>query len=125
HMRERMQRNLLATLLCSQGVPMILAGDEMGRTQGGNNNAYCQDNEVSWLDWDLGAEGQDMLAFTRRLLRIFHAQPVLRRRSFFREPHASDRPGEVTWLRPEGGPMTDADWQDGSNHVLGMLVPAR
>src|SRR5437773_12523276 len=82
-LRARQQRNFLATLFCSQGVPMLLAGDELGRTQRGNNNAYCQDNEVSWIDWDLGAQGEAMLAFTRRLLRIFHSQPVLRRRSFF------------------------------------------
>jgi isoamylase len=125
HMRVRMQRNYLATLVFSQGVRMLLGGDELGRTQRGNNNAYCQDNEISWYDWDLTPEALDLMAFTRRLLGIFHAQPGLRRRSFFGDAPLSDGTKEVTWLRPAGGEMTDAEWQDPDNHVLGMLTLGR
>ena len=83
-LRDRQVRNLLATLLVSQGVPMLPAGDELGRTQRGNNNAYCQDNELSWLDWNLDDRRRALLGFTRRLVRLRLAQPVLQRRRFFR-----------------------------------------
>src|SRR5204863_6618779 len=82
-LRSRQQRNFLATLILSQGVPMLLAGDELGRTQRGNNNAYCQDNEISWIDWKLDPQRRDLLEFTRLLMRLFHQHPVLRRRKFF------------------------------------------
>ncbi|HVL82061.1 MAG TPA: glycogen debranching protein GlgX [Actinomycetota bacterium] len=122
-MRERMKRNMLATLIFSQGVPMLLGGDEIGRTQRGNNNAYCQDNEISWFDWDLDPADRELLAFTKRLIAIHNANPVLRRRSFF-----TGRPGaggvrDIHWLRPDGEEMTDADWASPVNHVLGMLMP--
>jgi len=82
-LRERQKRNFMATVLLSQGVPMICGGDEMGRTQHGNNNAYCQDNEISWLSWNLQRRGRDLLAFTRRLIDFRRRHPVLRRRLFF------------------------------------------
>jgi isoamylase len=122
-MRERMRRNFLATLVFSQGVRMLLHGDEMGRTQGGNNNAYCQDNEISWVDWDLSPQDRDLLAFTRETLRIFRSNPVLRRRSFFTgRPLAGEQTKDITWVRPDGLEMTDGDWGDAENHILGMLI---
>jgi glycogen operon protein len=122
-MRERMKRNFLATLVFSQGVRMLLHGDEMGRTQHGNNNAYCQDNELSWVNWDLFPQDRDLLAFTRETLRIFRSNPVLRRRSFFTgRPVAGEQTKDITWVRPDGDEMTDADWSDADNHILGMLL---
>jgi isoamylase len=119
-MRERIKRNFLATLACSQGVPMLCAGDEMGRTQRGNNNAYCQDNDISWVDWALDERRRELLAFTRKVFAIRAANPTLRRRRWFRGDAV---PGikDVTWLRPDGAEMTDDDWRDGGSHVLGML----
>jgi glycogen operon protein len=124
-MRERIKRNFLATLLLSQGVPMIVAGDEMGRTQRGNNNAYCQDNEISWIDWDLGARDHRLLAFTRRLIEVFHANPAFRRRGYFTGRPLGDGLKDLAWIRPDGREMTDEDWSDQSNQVLGMLVDGR
>jgi glycogen operon protein len=120
-MRERISRNFLATLACSQGVPMLCAGDEMGRTQRGNNNAYCQDNEISWVDWAVDERRRELLAFTRKVFAIRAANPALRRRRWFRGDAA---PGikDVTWLRPDGNEMTEEDWRDGGSHVLGMLT---
>jgi isoamylase len=110
-LRERQMRNLLATLLLSQGVPMILGGDEIGRTQQGNNNAYCQDNEISWYDWSLDERAQRLLDFTRRLLEIRRQHPSLRRRKFFqgRPIHGSEI-HDITWLRPDGSEMTEKEW---------------
>ncbi|HEX6106440.1 MAG TPA: hypothetical protein VFZ26_12715, partial [Gemmatimonadales bacterium] len=122
-MRERIKRNLLGTLAFSQGVPMISHGDELGRTQQGNNNAYCQDNPLTWIDWRLTPLEQQLLEFTRAVLAIRGANPVLRRRTFFR--HEARGPGsgkDLAWLRPDGEEMTDVEWNDGSNHVLGMLI---
>jgi isoamylase len=116
HIRERVKRNLLATLAFSQGVPMISHGDELGRSQRGNNNAYCQDSPLTWIDWRLSKENQELLEFTRKMFAIRAAIPLLRRRAFF---HAGK---DLTWLRPDGLEMTDADWKDGSSHVLGMLI---
>jgi isoamylase len=109
--RERQKRNFLATLLCSQGVPMILGGDEIGRTQHGNNNAYCQDNEISWLDWDLDDAARDLLEFTRRVIHLRKGHPALRRRRFFQgiEVRGSDIP-DITWLTPDGQEMSDDEW---------------
>jgi isoamylase len=120
-MRERIKRNFLATLACSQGVPMLCAGDEMGRTQRGSNNAYCQDNDISWVDWALDERRRELLAFTRKVFAIRAATPALRRRRWFRGDAA---PGikDVKWLRPDGNEMTDEDWRDGGSHVLGMLL---
>ncbi len=122
-LRDRTARNLLATLACSQGVPMLAAGDEFGRTQRGNNNAYCQDNEIGWVSWELDTRGAELLAFTRELFALRRRHPVLRRRSFFRgAPVAGDGTKDVTWLRPDGGEMTVVDWRRPDAHALGMLV---
>jgi glycogen operon protein len=121
--RERMKRNFLATLILSQGVPMISHGDELGRTQRGNNNAYCQDNEISWIDWSLGRSQRELLEFSRNLIGIFHSNPVLRRRKFFRgRPLSATGEKDVYWIRADGHEMTDADWQNEGNHLLGMLI---
>ncbi len=122
-LRARQVRNFLATLLLSQGVPMIAAGDEMGRTQGGNNNAYCQDNETSWIDWSLDDERRGLLAFVERLIRFRAAHPVLRRRAFFqgrklRGASVSD----IHWFDPAGQEMTDADWTAPHARALGVLL---
>jgi isoamylase len=121
--RRRQMRSFLATLVLSQGVPMLSHGDEIGRTQRGNNNAYCQDNEVTWMDWDLEDWQQELLEFTRRLIAIRQASPVLRRRHFFTGQvvgHGGLK--DVTWLAPGGTEMTDADWRNAGNHALGMLI---
>jgi len=122
-LRDRQQRNLIATLFLSQGVPMLCAGDELGKTQGGNNNAYCQDDETSWMDWQLDPEDEELLRFTRAILRIFHSNPVLRRRTFFTgRPMADGGVKDLTWVRPDGEEMRHEDWQDPENHILGMLL---
>ncbi|HEU5041173.1 MAG TPA: glycogen debranching protein GlgX [Gemmatimonadales bacterium] len=122
-MRERIKRNFLATLAFSQGVPMLSHGDEMGRTQRGNNNAYCQDNPLTWVNWELSPLEEQLLEFTRAVFAIRSANPVLRRRTFFRhEPRGHGAGKDLAWLRPDGGEMTDAEWEDPSNHVLGMLI---
>jgi len=109
--RARQQRNFLATLLLSQGVPMLLGGDEMGRTQGGNNNAYCQDNEISWLDWD-HADGS-LIEFTRDLIAFRREHPVFRRRRWFKgAPPASDAVSDIIWFRPDGQEMSEQDWSE-------------
>jgi isoamylase len=109
-LRARQKRNFLVTLFLSQGVPMLLAGDEMGRTQGGNNNAYCQDSSVSWLDWGLAAAEQDLLQFTETLAGLRRDHPVFRRRRFFRGQVPGGEKGDIVWLTPGGGVMTDSDW---------------
>src|SRR5262245_58604708 len=119
-MRRRIRRNFLATVAFSQGVPMITAGDEMGRTQRGNNNAYCQDNEIGWVDWALGTNERALLAFARRAFAIRRGNPGLRRRRFFTGESGGAR--DVSWLRPDGGEMTEDDWRAPDAHVLGMLI---
>jgi glycogen operon protein len=119
-LRRRIVRNLLATLAFAQGVPMLAAGDEMGRTQSGNNNAYCQDNEIGWVHWPTDEDSRALVDFTRRVLAIRRENPGLRRDRFFRG--GADAGRDVTWLRPDGGEMTQDDWADGSRHVLGMLI---
>jgi len=122
-LRARQQRNFLATLFLSQGVPMLLAGDELGRTQRGNNNAYCQDNELSWVDWTLDRPRREFLAFTRRLIQVFHQHPVLRRRKFF---HGRQIRGaaaqDLAWFRPDGQEMSDDDWHDPQARCLGLRL---
>jgi len=120
-LRARQQRNLMATLLFSQGVPMILAGDERSRTQHGNNNAYGQDNELSWFDWKLDAAGREMLEFTRKLIQIRNEHPALRRRKFFqgRSIHGS-HVHDVEWYRPDGQEMSDQEWNAAVVRCLGM-----
>jgi isoamylase len=114
-LRERQHRNLMLTLLLSQGVPMIAHGDEIGRTQSGNNNVYCQDNELSWVNWDLTPAQERLLDFTRRVVRLRLDHPVLRRRRFFGgSPHhgGESELGDIAWLRPSGEHMTNSDWDE-------------
>jgi isoamylase len=119
--RERQKRNFLATLLLSQGVPMLLGGDEMGRTQGGNNNGYAQDNEISWFSWDLKRRDRQLLAFTRSLIRLFTLHPVLRRRRFFQGRQIrGSRVKDLTWYAPDGAEMTDRQWQAPGVKTLGV-----
>jgi glycogen operon protein len=121
--RRRAMRNFLATMAFSQGVPMLAHGDEIGRTQWGNNNAYAQDNEITWVDWSLEEWQRELLTFTRRVFAIRHANPVLRRRHFFQGQRAGeDGLKEVTWLRPDGKEMGNEDWHRRGGHVLGMLI---
>ena len=122
-LRDRMRRNLIATLVFSQGVRMLLGGDEIGRTQRGNNNAYCQDNEVSWYDWE--HRDRAMLRFTRDALEVFRSNPVLRRRSFFSGTQDGGGRKDVMWIRADGTEMTEGDWTDPENRMLGMLIPGR
>jgi glycogen operon protein len=113
-LRERQKRNFLTTLLLSQGIPMIAGGDELGRTQGGNNNAYCQDNEISWYDWDAAREHDVLLDFTRRLAALRHEHPVFRRRRFFQgRPLRGSDVADLGWFRPDGAAMDDDDWESG------------
>ncbi|MCU0491291.1 MAG: glycogen debranching protein GlgX [Chloroflexaceae bacterium] len=122
-LRTRQQRNMLATLLLSQGVPMLLAGDERSRSQHGNNNAYCQDNELSWLDWQANDEGQAMLQFTQRLVQLRKAHPVLHRASFFQGRHIHGHEvRDIEWYRPDGAEMTDEEWSNGLVRSVGMLL---
>ena len=135
-LRSRQRRNFLATLLCSQGVPMLLAGDELGRTQQGNNNAYCQDNELSWVHWPSAAEpgggeppGDDLLEFTRTLIKLRTDHPVLRRRRYFRGQEAvrgrrggPDRLSDIAWFTPAGEEMTDDDWAAGFAKSLSVFL---
>jgi isoamylase len=122
-LRDRQQRNLLATLFVSQGVPMITAGDEMGKTQGGNNNAYCQDNELSWLDWNLDERRAALLGFTRRLIHLRQGQPVLQRRRFFRGAALWDSSlKDLAWFRPDGAEMTAEDWGKSFARAMAFLL---
>ncbi|GAC1663892.1 MAG: glycogen debranching protein GlgX [Candidatus Acidiferrum sp.] len=121
--RERQKRNFLATLMFSQGVPMICGGDEISRTQNGNNNAYCQDNETTWHDWNLDERKQSLLEFTTKVISIRRAHPNLHRRKFFqdrsiRHQNASD----ILWLRPDGKEMTDDEWGQEWNRCLGVFL---
>jgi isoamylase len=119
--RERQKRNFLATLLLSQGVPMLLGGDELGRTQRGNNNGYAQDNEISWFSWDLKRRDRQLLAFTRSLIRLFTLHPVLRRRRFFQGRQIrGSRVKDLTWYAPDGSEMTDDQWQAPGVKTLGV-----
>jgi isoamylase len=122
-LRERQKRNFLTTLLFSQGVPMISHGDEMGRTQQGNNNAYCQDNELTWIDWELDTEKRALLNFMTKLVHFRLSQPVFRRRKYFQG--RSIRGGEVkdvAWLAPDGREMTDEAWNADFVRSIGMLL---
>ncbi|HKA06859.1 MAG TPA: glycogen debranching protein GlgX [Gemmataceae bacterium] len=111
-LRERQKRNLIATLTLSQGVPMLLAGDELSHTQNGNNNAYCQDNEISWPSWELDERKQKFLAFVKRVTRIWHEQPVLKRRKFFQgRSIRGEGIRDVSWFSPTGKEMSDQDWK--------------
>ncbi|MBX9811275.1 MAG: glycogen debranching protein GlgX [Burkholderiales bacterium] len=122
-LRARQKRNFLATLLFSQGVPMLLAGDELGRTQRGNNNAYCQDNEVSWLDWKPGADKRVLLEFVKRVVRLRRNHPVFRRRHFFQGwPIRGKDIKDIMWLSPDGREMSDDEWNNSFARCLGVYL---
>jgi glycogen operon protein len=121
-LRDRQARNLLATLVLSTGTPMLCAGDELWRTQGGNNNPYCLDDETSWVDWTPTDRAADMLAFARRLTAVRAASPALRQPEFFDgRPSTTGRP-DLVWLAPDGTPMTGDDWFDEARRTIGMWV---
>lgn len=120
-LRDRQVRNLLAALLLSEGVPMLSMGDEMRRTQQGNNNAYCQDSQLTWMDWDLADEHADLIAFVRRLTAIRAEHPALRRRRWLRGPEESDG-GDVSWWRPDGEPMSEDHWWEPDGARLGIML---
>jgi glycogen operon protein len=123
-LRARQKRNFVATLLLSAGVPMMLAGDEIGHTQQGNNNAYCQDNETTWLKWNLTDEQRDFLRFVRSMINIRQTQPVFQRRKFFlgRPIDGADVP-DISWFQPSGEHMSDEAWNAGYTQCLGVLLP--
>jgi isoamylase len=121
--RERQKRNFMATLLLSQGVPMILSGDESGHTQNGNNNTYCQDNEITWFDWSLGERQVALLNFTRKLIALRVAHPNLHRRKFNQDRSIrGSEIGDIVWYRPDGGEMSDEEWGLGWVRCLGVML---
>jgi glycogen operon protein len=122
-LRYKKMRSMLATVMLSQGVPMLLAGDELGNTQDGNNNAYCQDNELAWLKWTLDERQQLLLRFSRQVIDIFHQEPVFHRRRFFhgKAIQGADAPG-IAWLEPNGKEMADDAWKAGHVRCLGVLL---
>ena len=123
-LRARQRRNLVATLLLSQGVPMLLHGDELGRTQAGNNNVYCQDNESSWVDWS--QLDRDFLAFVTHLSRLRSEHPIFRRRRFFQgQPVHGTNLDDIAWLKPDGSHMSDADWRTGNARALAVFLNGR
>ena len=126
-LRFRQMRNFLATLMFSQGTPMLLAGDEFARTQGGNNNAYCQDNEISWIDWDgISDEGKQLTEFVRHIIAIRQSQPMLRRGRFLSGAYNAEMDiKEVTWLTPTGEEMTPEHWNDGNARCFGVVLDGR
>ena len=120
-LRSRQQRNFLTTLFCSQGVPMLLAGDEFGRTQDGNNNPYCQDNEVSWLDWEHADSG--LLEFVRELSNLRRKHPVFRRRRFFRgQPAGHPEIPDIVWFTPSGSEMGNQEWSTPRAHAMAVFL---
>ena len=124
--RQRQMRGMLGTLLFSQGTPMIVAGDEFARTQRGNNNAYCQDNEISWLDWNLAKQNQAQIAFVQRLIALRHKYPVLRRSRFLTGEYNEElKLKDVTWINANGSEMQGSQWADPNMRCLGMLMDGR
>jgi isoamylase len=122
-LRARQKRNFLATLLLSQGVPMLLAGDEKGRTQRGNNNAYCQDNEISWMSWDPDGEDRELLSFVSELIKFRKSHSCFRRRSFFKGPRGKGTGvKDIIWLTPDGREMTDQEWHQSEARCLGLCL---
>jgi glycogen operon protein len=122
-LRAQQKRNFLATLMLSQGVPMLRAGDEIGQTQQGNNNAYCQDNELTWLDWNLGPREQELLKFVRRMIRLRRRHPVFHRRHFFQgRDIVGSGVKDITWLTPGGEEMTGTEWRQSFARCLGMFL---
>jgi glycogen operon protein len=125
-LRERQIRNMLSTLLLSQGTPMLLAGDEFARTQGGNNNAYCQDNEISWLNWDFGDKGHSLIRFVRKLCTLRHTYPILRRSRFLTGDYDQElEVKDLTWINASGSEMSPGDWGDALMKCFGMLMDGR
>jgi glycogen operon protein len=126
-LRERQKRNMVATLFFSQGTPMLPGGDEFGRTQRGNNNAYCQDNEISWVDWDgIKEEGQSLIAFTRKLIRLRDCLPILRRGRFLTaEYNPALEVKDVTWINASGKEMQKHEWENSKMRCFGMLIDGR
>jgi len=125
-LRERQLRNMLATLLLSQGTPMLLAGDEFGRTQQGNNNAYCQDSEISWIDWNIGEKGRSLIGFAQELTGLRHRYPILRRERFFTGRYDEELGvKDLTWINASGAEMRAEDWDDGNMRCFGMLMDGR
>lgn len=124
--RERQKRNMLATLLLSQGTPMILAGDEFGRTQNGNNNAYCQDNEISWVNWDIDQDGAALIEFVRKLTTLRHTLPALRRGRFLMGAFNEEMQlSDVRWVRADGGDLTQEQWDDATTKCFGLVIDGR
>ncbi len=124
-LRLRQVRNFLTTLMVSQGVPMLAHGDELGRTQGGNNNVYCQDNEISWIDWDLDHDQLKMVEFTKRIIELRAKHPVFRRRRFFQgsaDHGGMSSKGDIIWLRVDGTEMADEDWDTGYARTLTVFL---
>ncbi|WP_407444678.1 glycogen debranching protein GlgX [Rhodococcus sp. (in: high G+C Gram-positive bacteria)] len=123
-LRARQQRNILATLVLSQGTPMLAHGDEMGRSQRGNNNVYCQDNELSWMDWSLAEANADLVAFTRNVIALRTEHPVFRRRRFFegRPIRSGDQSRDIAWLTPSGEEMTPEHWDSGFGKSLAVFL---
>jgi glycogen operon protein len=122
-LRERQRRNMLATLILSQGIPMLLGGDEMGRTQKGNNNGYCQDSEISWFNWDLVNGNQDLLDFTRELIYFRRQHPVFRRRKWFQgQAIRGTGISDIAWFNPDGTEMTDEQWDVGYAKSIGVFL---
>ena len=121
-LRERQMRNFMATLFIAQGVPMIRAGDEISRTQKGNNNAYCQDNSISWIDWTMDDRKRSLLEFTRTCVYLMKSHPVLRRRKFFQGKNLFGSLKDIIWLHPEGEEMTEASWRQSHIHTIGMVL---
>ncbi len=122
-LRHRRIRDMLTTLLLASGTPMLVAGDEMGRTQGGNNNAYCQDTEISWIDWELQGWQRDLFEFTRTLLQLRRNHPVFRQRYFFHgTPVQEGGPEDLAWINADGTPMSGEKWHDGHTRCIGMYL---
>ncbi|MGH8256939.1 MAG: glycogen debranching protein, partial [Steroidobacteraceae bacterium] len=125
-LRARQMRNLLATLLLSQGTPMLLAGDEFARTQRGNNNAYCQDNEISWLDWELADRDAALVHFVQKLCRLRHKYPILHRNRFLTGAYDEElEVKDLTWINATGAEMRAEDWADANMHCFAMLMDGR
>jgi glycogen operon protein len=122
-LRDRKKRSMLATLVFSQGVPMLLGGDETGHIQRGNNNAYCQDNEITWLNWDLDERKRQLLAFVQKVLRIYHAQPVFQRRRFFSgQAIGGAEAPDIAWLNPDGTEMGGEQWNSPHVRCFGVVL---
>jgi glycogen operon protein len=121
-LRAKQRRNFLTTLILSQGVPMLLGGDEICRTQNGNNNGWCQDNEISWYEWDVGEEGQAQLEFTRRLLALRRGEPVFRREHFLAGEVSEPGLPDAWWFRTDGRRMTRRDWENPEHRWLGVFL---